>query len=279
MVLSCVCPINQDKWYPMIIYSKNIEVYDTYPHYVRKIKKNGYQIIEEKQDQDGYIILNIGCWVGKHRIVAQLFVENDDPENKIQVNHINFKRNDNRVENLEWVTPEMNMMKRECSGKWLDTPPKKELLYRLQIYGENTFYKDMIYFDLIPNFYRYFTGKDQRAYVLPKKKEDQEIHIKNDKGKIIKILIPEFQQYYITIFPIMNTSKFLIPFKEYGGYIIPDNYYIDKNYMIYIFDGKSYEKIHKDEDINILIKNVKKGEHEIRQIIIDRNALSQIIKF
>jgi len=57
---------------------------------------------------DGKKICPFEMEISMHRIVAFCFIPNDDPENKIWVDHINGNRMDFRVENLRWVTPEDN---------------------------------------------------------------------------------------------------------------------------------------------------------------------------
>lgn len=78
---------------------------------------NSYMTLPEKIKatplRDGYRVV----WLGKngsrsklyfiHRLIAEAFIPN--PENKPYIDHINSIRDDNRIENLHWVTHKENL--------------------------------------------------------------------------------------------------------------------------------------------------------------------------
>lgn len=120
-------------------------------------------IIKPNLKQNGYLQVGLRThnkrkWIGVHRLVAIHFIEN--PDNKPQVNHIDGNKQNNTINNLEWVTAKenqnhatkiglrKNMPKGEkhfCYGKFAaNSHSAKPVIRRNPKTGETKLYKAKI---------------------------------------------------------------------------------------------------------------------------------------
>lgn len=93
--------------------------------------RNGYLQVSLKKD---------GAQLARlvHRLVATEFIPNDDPVNRIYVDHIDTDPRNNKVSNLRWVTPKENMnneiTKKNVSDGHMKKMPK---VYQVEIKSMN----------------------------------------------------------------------------------------------------------------------------------------------
>lgn len=83
--------------------------------FIKTDKDGNLHFLPFVPDKDGYNRQSVATLYGTRkfrmaRLVALTFIPNPNPRTHTQINHKNFNKTDDRVENLEWVTPYQNCM-------------------------------------------------------------------------------------------------------------------------------------------------------------------------
>ena len=145
------------------------------------------------------------------RIVAFMFIENDDPINKTQVNHIDEDPENNNIDNLEWCTNEYNQnfgTKNKRHSDIMKGKKKEKILYGKEL----NYSLEIVAVDLKTNNSYIFFGSGEA------KREIQKMFNKIvDESTIIKICkYNHNKEEYIKTHKIINkTNKgFTFYYKE-----------------------------------------------------------------
>lgn len=178
---------------PLLNFENDYEILNEFPFTIRR--KDSHFKPSEYNNYAGYPTIHLNRYPYlKHRLIALQFLENDDPEHKVEVDHINHITSDYRLENLRWVTKSLNQKNKAKYNNvivnYLDKI--KEDSITVTDYGNHQF--EDYYFDPNTDKFYYFNGKQYK-----------EIHINEDKRR---------GSLYVTIYDIdnkrvnVNYSKF-----------------------------------------------------------------------
>ena len=169
-----------------------------FPHQIKR-KSNG-RIVSESISNKGYIQMNLnGKTSLKHVIVANQWLENDDPEQKTQVDHINHDTTDYHLINLRWISPSMNCKNksshRGVNYQYVDNIPDESII--VDFYDtryERHEFKDYYYYD--GNFFYDNEMNYRILHVNETKCGSRFISMKDINGKTTSVYINRFLQQH-----------------------------------------------------------------------------------
>ena len=101
---------------------------------------NESRILKTRKQKNGYLLAHLNK-KGKtyfflvHRLVAEAFIPN--PLNLPQINHKNEVKDDNQVENLEWMSPKENINYGTCIKRRSDKTKNGKLSKQVLQYTKN----------------------------------------------------------------------------------------------------------------------------------------------
>ena len=187
----------EDHWQDLNGYP-GYEMNVNYPYPVR-CKRTGH-IVKEWFNDNGYIRLTLnGHNFYKHRLVAQQFIPNDDPEHKVQVDHKYKDRTDFHISNLRWVTRSNNNKNKTGRGdiiyEYLEEDDLPDDLIEVNDYGKHKF-EDYYYSESMDSFLFYNGVQYRILHVNRKNNGSFFVCCRDTKGANVQIFYSKFKKIY-----------------------------------------------------------------------------------
>ena len=186
----------QGEWIDCVA-DNDYEIFTDFPYQIRK-KSNKKIIRESVHKYTGYVICNLNLKMyRKHRIIAQQFIYNDDPETKTFIDHINHIKTDNRIENLRWCSPAENNNNRSTHNKTVNEyfDEINEDSIEVREYSNHKF-EDYYYDDQTDAFYFWNGLKFRKLRIFYTKYDKAFVNMKDINNKRVRVFYSAFKKQY-----------------------------------------------------------------------------------
>ena len=185
----------ESNWVECVV-DNNYEINTSFPHQIRR--KDNKRIISEWCGKNGYVLCHLNRKTyQKHCIVASQFIENDNPEAKLCVDHKNQIRNYNNVKNLRWTTYSENNFNRSSSHGYdfvyVDDIPNDSI--EVLQYGKHCFV-DYYYVEEEDKFYFWNGIKFRQLHICFNKCGSAFVQAYDTNGKKVRIMYAKFKREY-----------------------------------------------------------------------------------
>ena len=174
------------------------EICTEYPHQIRR-KDNDREVSEWFSNGYLNVALN-GKNYRKHRLIAEQFIPNDDPESKTQVDHINRDPSDYHLSNLRWVTPRQNSRNRtghkgDVKYEFVDDLPEDAMIVDFYdtIYDHHEFENYYFHDDV---FYFWTVIEYRKLHICETKSGNKYVNTRDVDNKVVAIMYSKFKRQH-----------------------------------------------------------------------------------
>ena len=182
---------------PLLGFEDDYEIMTEYPLTIRR-KSDHYEIGESLSHEYVQVNLN-GKTYRKHRLIAEQFIPNDDPEHKTQVDHINHDKTDYHLSNLRWVSASDNQRNRTSHINGIEYTYVDEIdedSIVVNDYGKHQF-EDYYYDETVDKFY-FWNGMQFRELHINEQKQTGLLYVYmvSTEGKRVQVMYSKFKKLY-----------------------------------------------------------------------------------